>query len=438
MKKLYVLFVLTAVANVVGAQLYEGFNYTAGQNVGGTCNPAPCSNNNWTTHLASNAGTIDVLSGSLNYAGLLASSGNRIYIPGNNATTTRDINTPTLINGTPAIAYYSFLINVVNNTQLSTGYNQSNYFISFGTTAGNSVGVEFARVGAISVNGGANFRLGVHNGAGGGTPTFSEQAVDLNFGTTYLVVVKYEIRTVGNDIATIWVNPASLGGTEPAGGASNNSVGGITVNTFGSIVITNTAGTPNAEIDEIRTGTTWASVTPDNSTLPVSLIHFKAVKESKGVRLAWKTADEVNTSHFEIERSKNGINYTSLARLNSFNTSGEHDYESLDAAPGSGVNYYRLKMADRNGLFRYSGVVKINLTKQGQFTVTPNPAFGFIVVESDQNFESIRIADMTGKLVQTFLPSASNRYDISRLPKGLYILQLVTEEGTEQKKIMVQ
>jgi hypothetical protein len=438
MKKLYFLFVLTVAVNVVGAQLYEGFNYTAGQNVGGTCNPAPCSNNNWTTHSASNAGTIDVLSGSLTYTPLQPSTGNRIKIPGNNVTTTRDINTPTLITGTPQIGYYSFLVNIINNTQLPTGYNASNYFLSFGTTAGNSVGVEFARVGARSVNAGANFRLGVYNGAGGGTPSFSEQAMDLNFGTTYLVVVKYDLTPAGNDIATIWVNPASLGGTEPAGGASNSSVGGTVVSTFGSIVITNTDGTPNAEIDEIRTGTTWASVTPPNGTLPLTLIHFKALKESNGVRLNWKTAGEINTSHFEIERSSNGINYTSLARLNSLNTPGEHDYESLDGAPGNGVNYYRLKMTDRDGRFTYSAIVKADFAKLIQFSVSPNPASDFIVVQSDRNFKSIQIADMSGRVIQKYLPAANNRYNVSLVPKGLYVLQLISDDGIEMQKLMIR
>ena len=171
-RKLYFLLVLLFAVNGVWGQLYESFNYTAGQNVGGTCNPAPCSNNNWTTHFTQATGTIDVQSGSLSYTGLQASSGNRIKIPGNNATTSRAINTPTSIANGPQIAYYSFLVKILDNTQLSTGYNSENQFISFGTEAGNSVGISYGRVAARSVNAGANFRLGVYNGAGGGTPSY--------------------------------------------------------------------------------------------------------------------------------------------------------------------------------------------------------------------------------------------------------------------------
>lgn len=726
MKKLYFLFVLTFAANVVWAQLYEGFNYTAGQNVGGTCNPSPCVNNNWTTHSATNTGTIDVLSGSLNYAGLQASSGNRIKIPGNNATTTRDINTPTLIIGTPAIAYYSLLLNVVDNSQLATLYNSGNFFLCFGSTAGNNAGIQFGRVGAKSVNAGANFRLGVHNGAGGGTPTYSEQAIDLNFGTTYLVVVKYEITAVGNDIATIWVNPASLGETEPAGGASNSSVGGTTVSTFGSVCITNTNATPNAEIDEVRTGTTWASVTPapptvtsftpisgytgtsvvitgtnftgattvsfggtnaasftvDNATqitaivgagssgvvsvttpigtasfagsftyngyitnaagnwsagttwlggnvppansnitlahavvfdvnatvnnfsfssgqitlgsntltvagtitggsasnyaitngtgtltinnvggttvtfpvgpsaslyhpvtinnsgtpdnfsvkvssafplcvsavksvnatwdiaeavagasncaitlnytgatvggsyitstadivhcngtavdyhngsvtgmvasgsgftsfspfgitddavvLPVTLVKFAASKCGSGVCLQWTTANEENVSYFEIERSTDGVNYSSIASTAAANTPGSHDYSVYDASPAKGINYYQLRMVDIDDKYKLSQIAKVDFRENITITISPNPASGEVIIQSDKKITGITLIDMNGRIVKQFAPSANNRYNISTIRAGIYFVRVSVDEFTESVRLLVQ
>ncbi|MBS1731937.1 MAG: IPT/TIG domain-containing protein, partial [Bacteroidetes bacterium] len=264
MKQFYLLLMLFFIVSNGRAQLYEGFNYAAGENIGGTCNPNPCSGNNWTTHAASNAGTIDVLSGSLSYPGLQASSGNRIYIPGANATTTRDVNMPAAITGTPQIAYYSFLLKVIDNTQLiTTGPSVNAYFVSFGKTAGNSISNAIGRVGIRSVNAGANFRLNIVNGNGGGSFSLSEITADLDFGATYLVVVKYEITAANKDIATLWVNPSSLGEAEPGGGVTNNSLsGGAVVSVFGSVAISNAPNTPKAEIDEIRTGTTWASVTP--------------------------------------------------------------------------------------------------------------------------------------------------------------------------------
>lgn len=239
---------------------YEAFDYTAADNIGGTASGSG-SNNNWTTH--SGNGAISVVSGSLTYTGLSASAGNKVQIPGTNATVTRDVNRASSIVGTPTVAYYSFLLNVINNTQLGTSHTDNGYFMHFLNGAGASPGTVFyGRVSARSVNAGANFRLGIVNSAS----SYTDVATDLSFGTTYLVVVKYDFNGASNDIATIWINPASLGGAEAAGGTSNSSSAAITPVTFGALAIRNASATPNAFIDEIRVGDTWADVTPTGIT----------------------------------------------------------------------------------------------------------------------------------------------------------------------------
>ena len=73
--------------------------------------------------------------------------------------------------------------------------------------------------------------------------------------------MKYDFNGTGNDIASLWVNPGSLGGSEP-GGAITNSGSATQPPAFASICLRNSAVTPKAEIDEIRVGTSWADVTP--------------------------------------------------------------------------------------------------------------------------------------------------------------------------------
>ncbi len=247
--------------------LYEAFNYTAGDNIGGNSTATSGgSNNNWTTHsnTSGNSGVIGVTAGSLSYTGLQASTGNKVRLPGSNTTTPRDINRPVTVAG--SVGYYSFLLNVADNTQLGTG---GDYFTGFGGTAGTSVTALYARLNIKSVNAGANFRLAISNSTGG-TPTFTDFATDLSFGTTYLVVIKYDFNGASPDIATLWVNPSSLGGSEPAGGVTNSS-GTTGQTTFASVFLRNTTATPKADIDEIRVGSTWAEVTPPgNYTITAS------------------------------------------------------------------------------------------------------------------------------------------------------------------------
>ncbi len=241
--------------------LYEDFNYTTPAYVGGN-GAAGTSSNNWTTHSVTSGQTttIDINDNSLNYTGLASSSGNKVYLFSNANATSRDINRA--FSSSATALYYSVLVNVIDNTQISSA--NPDYFMCFGQTAGTTVAVLGGRLGIKSVNAGANYRLSIQN-ISSGTPTYTEFATDLSFGTTYLIVVKYDYSTT-NDIAYLWVNPSSLGSTEPGGSVSNNSGTAVTFNAFASICLRNSATTPKAYVDEIRVGATWADVTPIPST----------------------------------------------------------------------------------------------------------------------------------------------------------------------------
>lgn len=258
MRKLLML-VVGLMTTLSFGQLYEPFNYVTPGYIGGnsTTSSDAIGSNNWLTHsntATTGTGTIDVLSGSLSYSGLASSTGNKVLLPGNNATTPRDINRAITVIGTTV--YYSTLINVIDNTQLSA--TTPSYFMGLGTTSGASVNGLGARLGIVSSNS-TNYRLSIQN-TSGGTPTFTENAVDLNFGTTYLVVVKYDTAASPTS-ATLWVNPSNLGGTEPVSTVTNNS-GTTAFATTASIFLRNNATTPKVEIDEVRVGSTWAEVTP--------------------------------------------------------------------------------------------------------------------------------------------------------------------------------
>ncbi len=240
-----------------GQTLYEDFNYTSPLNIGGATNSTSTAINNWATHSNTLTGTIPVNTGNLSYSGLQISTGSNIRLPGSNTTVPRDVNRA-LATNSASIAYYSALINVIDNTQLSS---TADYFMAFGATNGTSVTLLGGRLGIKGVNtSNANYRLSIQNNSTG-TPTFTDFATDLNFGTTYLVVVKYD-RSTSPTTANLWVNPTNLGGTEPVGAVQNSSGTASTFTTFASICLRNSASTPKVDIDEIRVGTTWASVTP--------------------------------------------------------------------------------------------------------------------------------------------------------------------------------
>lgn len=264
-KSLFFMAILAVNQNSFG-QFYDGFTGTG--NIGGNCTtvgPTPdCESNGWYTH-SGTVGTIDIIQGSLSYNGLQASTGGKVYILGNNTQLSRDVNHPVTISGN--VAYYSAIINVIDSTNLHE--TNVNYFMHFATTSGNSgVSVFPARLGIKKGSTSGTFNLAVSN-LNVAVTAYTVNPTDLPFGIPVFVVVKYDINA---NTAYLWVNPTDLGQNEPSGSVSNNA-STSTANTIAAICIrnswdnNNSCGTPKAEIDEIRVGTTWASVTPTTQSV---------------------------------------------------------------------------------------------------------------------------------------------------------------------------
>lgn len=117
--------------------------------------------------------------------------------------------------------------------------------------------------------------------------------------------------------------------------------------------------------------------TKGGSVLPVELIYFKAFKYGEDVKVQWETAAEINSSHFLIERSNDGINYEVIGEvLAAGNSVSPIQYEFTDYDPSAGNNYYRLKQVDYDEAFEYFNTVVVNGATGAEMThvnLFPNP-----------------------------------------------------------------
>jgi hypothetical protein len=116
-----------------------------------------------------------------------------------------------------------------------------------------------------------------------------------------------------------------------------------------------------------------------NFTLPLDLITFTgSLKNSTTTLLKWKTENEVNVSHFVVERSINGTNFNSIGTVAANNITALQEYSFTDnevANQQSLIVYYRLRMVDIDGQYKYSKVISISLADiTERVTVIPNPA----------------------------------------------------------------
>jgi len=141
----------------------------------------------------------------------------------------------------------------------------------------------------------------------------------------------------------------------------------------------------------------------NNSPLPIELVSLSAVAQEETVNLNWITATETNNDYFTIEKTKDGVNYQEVARLEGAgNSSITRHYSATDAEPYKGTSYYRLKQTDYNGDYSYSNYVVVNVNARPvSFTVYPNPCSGnriSIKIEAERTQEiDFLVSDLAGK-----------------------------------------
>lgn len=170
--------------------------------------------------------------------------------------------------------------------------------------------------------------------------------------------------------------------------------------------------------------------------LPVKLISFHAFATGPGdrVELHWKAAAEINSSHYEVQRSDNGQDWVPVGRVNSAgNSSTAASYLYIDQQPLKPISYYRLKMLDTDGSFTYSPVRKITIGNTGSLCVYPNPARDHLfIIAPGINPDRARIynsagADVTGQCRISPVNSYQLQVLPGILPRGLYFIRIAEQ-----------
>jgi len=174
------------------------------------------------------------------------------------------------------------------------------------------------------------------------------------------------------------------------------------------------------------------------TVLPLKLIVFNAQKQNSTVRLTWQTENESGLAGFDVERSGDGSSFTRITGVPATNGFSVNNYSANDNRPLHGMNYYRLKMTDRDGTTSYSYVQKVDFSKKYSVSILPNPAQDYIIITGADAFSKIQIIDVTGKIVKQMNKAANNRYPLSGLTKGIYYVRFTGAEETVISKIVIE
>ncbi len=185
------------------------------------------------------------------------------------------------------------------------------------------------------------------------------------------------------------------------------------------------------------------TITSSTSILPLSILEFSATYNKVDVVLQWQTASEQNTSHFNLERSKDGSNFFFIGKVDAAgNNNPIKKYSYTDNTPANGINFYRLKMIDTDGKFAYSSIVAVKKEDKNSLQLFPNPAKNILYLQVSGENENawIQILDLSGRIVkdQKIILNGNSllSLDISELPKSIYTLILKRKEKQERHQFV--
>jgi hypothetical protein len=176
---------------------------------------------------------------------------------------------------------------------------------------------------------------------------------------------------------------------------------------------------------------------PVQSLLPATLVNWNATYVNNNVSLKWTTTVEKNTSHFIIERSVDGIEYTDAAMIFAAGNSDlVTNYAFTDKIPAgnTGVIYYRLKLVDMDGREQTSVVRLVRIGKVSEtvkILAYPNPIVNDVRITIPQSWQdnavTYQVINTNGQLVKSLLIQHANQTEVismAQVPAGMYIMKV--------------
>lgn len=209
-----------------------------------------------------------------------------------------------------------------------------------------------------------------------------------------------------------------------------------------NIVFNNNSSPQTADLQ--RCGEAWYDGTIPawvNNPLPLRFTNYdvRLTISSSSLRVTnqsveniWQTANEINVSHFNVQKSEDGKEFKTVgsivAQNKSFNEYGFID--RLTKSDKQETNYYRIEAIDKDGSKTYSAIKKVDLNVQpSTFKIFPNPAKDFVTIET-KNAKDVSIIDLYGRIVyQSTINRTLYTINIGLLKSGVYTIKVVDKKG---------
>ncbi len=364
-------------------------------------------------------------------------------VPGNNST---DVYFPVGASFSPDDAG---VVTTPNRMMLRSSYSAAEDFTvaldygDIGNTPGPRINrIWYVKAGAANDSGYADMKLFYTNRGFAAWPT-PENEMEAGFMPTDAAVVMKNYSGGTNFVNISGTNDITAGqysSTSPTG----ESYAQYTIANYGLTA----AGSGLTK--GITTFNRFSIVNPNGIILPVSIINFRAYQFGKGVETEWTCVNERNMDHYEVQRSNNAMDFSSIGSVAALdNGQPSVMYHFFDADPANGNNFYRIKAFGKDGSISYTNIQLVTIGGgTADVRIFPNPvtSYNFTLQMNNmpagkyaliiynmlgQVIVSQEIERMAGSSSQTiYLPSGTAR--------GVYKVSLINGTSKIIKTITVQ
>jgi hypothetical protein len=173
----------------------------------------------------------------------------------------------------------------------------------------------------------------------------------------------------------------------------------------------------------------------------VHLTYFNAKRtNASNVNLNWQTAQELNSSGFEIQRQVGNANWQVVGFVHSQalngNSSSPLTYSYADNNTANAITQYRLRTIDLDGSSKFSETRSVRGEGQtGKIILYPNPSLDGnlkVVFEDMSGARDVSLTDMNGRLIRQWAGITNNNLEINNITSGYYSLRVINRETGEQ------
>ncbi|MBK7434218.1 MAG: FG-GAP repeat protein [Chitinophagaceae bacterium] len=175
--------------------------------------------------------------------------------------------------------------------------------------------------------------------------------------------------------------------------------------------------------------------------LPIELVSFNAAWMQKGrsAKLEFKTDKESGICCFDIEKSLDGFNFTSIGSLPAKNISGIQSYLFTDNNASNNKQFYRIKIKGISGQVEYSNIQQLQNNGSTEILVFPNPTTDILHLSLNGSYTrmDLQVINAAGQTVLRLnnhpVSNQSLRIPVNNLPPGRYWLRL---QGGGEKQVL--